>query len=69
MVYFEQHIILPWETKVYISLLILAIILISGAVLFLGIIILQLSVDIRTQSKIPRVGDCVCAKKAEGKKE
>lgn len=69
MVYFNQHIIFPIETQVYISMLILVLFLLVLAISFLGIMIYQLSIAIRIQSERLRMSDRVQARRVEGKEE
>jgi uncharacterized membrane protein len=69
MVYFDQHIIFPAETQVYIVMLILTLFLLVVAAVFVGIMMYRLSIDIRMQSEMSGVGDRAQARKAEGKKE
>jgi hypothetical protein len=56
MVSFHQHIILPARTQVYIGLMILILSLLVFAMAFVGSMIHQLSVVIRGQTEILRVG-------------
>lgn len=69
MVYFNQHIIFPIETRVYISMLILVLFLLVLAISFLGIMIYQLSIAIRIRSERLRMSDRVQARRVEGKEE
>ena len=69
MVYFDQHIIFPAETQVYIGMLILTLFLLVVAAVFVGIMMYRLSVDIRVQNETSGVGDRPQARKVEGKKE
>jgi uncharacterized membrane protein len=69
MVYFDQHIIFPPETQVYIGMLIITLFLLVVAAVFVGIMMYRLSIDIRMQSEMSGVGDRAQARKVEGKKE
>jgi len=69
MVYFDQHIIFPAETQVYIGMLVLTLFLLVVAAVFVGIMMYRLSIDIRMQSETSGVGDRAQARKVEGKKE
>jgi hypothetical protein len=66
IMYFEQHIILPPETQIFIYMLIFVLFLIALAFLFVGY---QLGVLIQTQSKVLGVSDRVQAGKVGGKGE
>jgi hypothetical protein len=65
MVSFDQHIVLSADAQFFISVLILVLILLVLAVVFVGRMIYQLSVAVRTQSEMLRVE----GRKAGGKRE
>lgn len=70
MVYFDQHIVLPAETQVYINIIILVLFLMVLAVAFLGVMMYQLSVSVRMQSEmLLGVSDRLMGKSGEAKKE
>jgi predicted Holliday junction resolvase-like endonuclease len=69
MVSFNQHIIFPAGSQIYMVILILVLTLLVLAVWFVGVGIRQLRNAIQMQSEMLRVGDRVQARKVEGKKE
>jgi hypothetical protein len=69
MVYFDQHIIFPATTQVYIGILILVLFLLVLAVLYVGMMIHQLRIVIRRHIEMSGRSDCAQARKVEGKKE
>lgn len=69
MVHFDQHIVFPLGTQFYISMLTLVLFLLVVALVFVGIMIYQLSVAIRTQSETSGVDDHAQVRKMEGKQE
>jgi hypothetical protein len=69
MVYFNQHIVLPAETQIYIGLLILLLFLLVAAVLFVGVEFYQLRIAIQQVNEILGVVIRLQARKVEGKKE
>lgn len=69
MVYFEQYIVFPAETQVYIGILILTLFLLVIAAVFVGMMMYRLSMDIRMQNETLGVGDRAQARKVEGKKQ
>jgi hypothetical protein len=66
MVYFENRVILPGVTQVFIGMLIFVLFLLFLALLFVGY---QLSILVRTQSKVLGMDDRVQARKVGGKGE
>jgi hypothetical protein len=69
MVSFDQHIVLAAETRLYIVILIIVLLLLVVAVSFVGVMIHQLSVVVRTQSEMLAINGRAQARKGEGKKE
>jgi Na+-transporting methylmalonyl-CoA/oxaloacetate decarboxylase gamma subunit len=69
MVSFDQHIILPAGTEFYIGVLILVLFLLVVAILFVGMMVYQLSIVIQRQSEMLGVDDDRAqARKVERKK-
>jgi hypothetical protein len=69
MVYFEQHVLLPAETRGYVSMLIFVLLLLGLAIGFVGVMFYRLSNVVARQNELMARGYGVQEGKVDRKKD